>query len=253
MFSNSNINSLSSVFNLMKTKYELAKSYEKLSSGMKINRASDDPAGLVISEQMRSRISEISQLIKNLEYQNNKFNVAEGGLAAMQVNLQQIRDVALAASDDAVVTDEMRRAYQNIADRNIEGLNNIIRTTSYGTQTILNGAEGAVADIDQLSRIDISDPESARRAVEQIDSKMDEILTIRADIGAKQKFQIGSSQSNLQTELLNLTASESSIRDTDMAREYANMISYEIRLKAGMSLLAHRSVISRSIINIIAR
>ena len=68
-------NSLGPVTNLINAKLELGKSYEKLSSGMKINKASDDPAGLVISEKMRSRIAEVSQLIRNIEYQNNKYTV----------------------------------------------------------------------------------------------------------------------------------------------------------------------------------
>jgi len=246
-------NSLGPVTNLINAKLELAKSYEKLSSGMKINKASDDPAGLVISEKMRSRIAEVSQLIKNIEYQNNKYTVAESGLAAMQVNLQEIRDVALAASNEGVVTDDMRRAYQSIVDRNLEGFNNTVKNTSYGTQPLLNGAEGSVADIKELAHLDITDPARAQQAIETIDTKIDEILTVRADTGAKQKYQFGSQKSNLQTELINLTAAESSIRDTDMAREYANMISSEIKLKAGMPLLAYRSVISRSIFNIIAR
>ena len=253
MIFNSLTNSLAPITNLIKTKLELGKSYEKLSSGMRINRASDDPAGLVISEKMRSRIAEISQLIRNIEYQNNKYNVAEGGLATMQVNLQEIRDVALAASDEGAVTDDMRSAYQNIVNRNIEGFNNIIENAGFGTQSLLNGAEGSVADIDELENLDITDPEQARQVVDIIDNKIDEILNLRGEIGAKQKYQFGSQKSNLQTELINLIGAESSIRDTDMAREYVNMVSYEIKLKAGMSLLAHRNLLSGFLVNIIAR
>ena len=244
---------LSPIINLIKTRLELGKSFERLSSGMKINRASDDPAGLVISEKMRARIGEISQLIRNIEYQNNKYATAESGLAAMQVNLQEIRDIALAASDDGIVTGEMRAAYQSIVNRNIEGYNNIIRNTNLGTQPLLNGAEGSVADINEFDHLDITDPAGARQAIETIDSKINEILTIRADIGGKQKYQFGSQKSNLQTELINLTEAESTIRDTDMAREYANMISKEIKLKAGMSLLAHRNLLSGFIVDLIAR
>ena len=171
----------------------------------------------------------------------------------MQVNLQEIRDVALAASDEGAVTDDMRSAYQNIVDRNIEGFNNLIKNTSFGTQVLLNGSEGSVADINKLDHLDITDPEEARRVVNIIDEKIDEILNLRGEMGAKQKYQFGSQKSNLQTELINLTAAESSIRDTDMAREYVNMVSYEIKLKAGMSLLAHRNLLSGFLVNIIAR
>jgi flagellin len=246
-------NSLIPITNLIKTKLELTRSYEKLSSGMRINKASDDPAGLVISEQMRSRIAEISQLVKNLEYQNNKYNVAESGLAAMQVNLQEIRSIALAASDDGAVTDDMRKAYQTIVDRNIESFNRIIENTSFGTQSLLDGSEGAVANIDEFSNLDISDPNKAQQAIETIDNRIDEILNTRAEIGATQKYQFQSQKSNLQTELINLTAAESRIRDTDMAREIVNMITHEIKLKAGMSLLAHRNLLSGFLVNIMAK
>lgn len=220
---------------------------------MKINRASDDPAGLVISEHMRSRIAEISQLIRNIDYQNNKYNVAEGGLAAMQVNLQEIRNIALAASDEGAVTDDMRKAYQTVVNRNIEGFNNIIKNTGFGTQTLLDGSEGSVANVDELANIDVTDPARAQEALEAIDNKIDEILNIRADIGSKQKYQFGSQKSNLQTELVNLAAAESGIRDTDMAREFVNMITHEIKLKAGMSLLAHRNLLSGALVNILAK
>lgn len=253
MILNSFTNPLGSITNLIKAKLELGKSFEKLSSGMKINRASDDPAGLVISEQMRVRIGEISQLIRNIEYKNNKYTVAEGSLATMQVNLQEIRDVALAASDEGAVTDDMRTAYQTVVNRNIEGFNNIIKNTSFGTQTLLDGAEGSVADIKELENLDITDPEQAHQAVTIIDEKINEILNLRGEIGAKQKYQFGSQKTNLQTELINLTGAESNIRDTDMAREYTSMISSEIKLKAGMSLLAHRNLLSGFLVNIIAR
>ena len=206
---NSFANSLCPIINLIKTKLELGRSFEKLSSGMRINRASDDPAGLIISEKMRIRIGEISQLIRNIEYQNNKYTTAESSLATMQVNLQEIRDVALAASDEGATTDDMRRAYQLIVDRNIEGFNNIIKNASFGAQPLLNGAEGSVADIKELTTIDITDPLKAQEALETIDARINEILTLRADIGAKQKYQFGSQQSNLQTELINLTEAES--------------------------------------------
>ena len=253
MILNTFSNSINSIFNLIGVRNDLGKSYERLSSGLRINRASDDPAGLVISEKMRSRISEISQLIRNIEYKDNKYTTAESGLASMQTNLREMRNMALAASDDGAVTDDMRRAYQTVMDRNIEGFNNIIDNTSFGVQPLLDGSEGSVADIGKLDRIDISDPEKAAEAVKLIDEKTDEILNARAEIGAKQKYEFESQKDNLQTEFVNLTQAESSIRDTDMALEYSRMIGNEIKLKAGFVLLAHKSLMSGILVNLLSR
>jgi len=246
-------NSLGPINNLINTKLELGKAYEKLSSGLKINKASDNPAGLVISEKMRSQIAGIAQQIKNIEYQNNKYATAEGSLATMQLNLQEMRDVALAASNDGVVTDEMRGAYQTVLDRNLEGYNNIIENTYFGSQSLLDGSEGSVADVNALTSLDITDPAQADQAVAAIDKKIDETLSLRAEIGAKQKYEFGSQKANLQTEIVNLTGSESVIRDTDYAKEFVNVLSNEIKLKVGMSILAKMNILSGSIIDILAR
>ncbi len=246
-------NSLGPINNLINTKLELGKAFEKLSSGQRINRASDDPAGLVISEIMRSQIAGIAQQIRNMEYQNNKYATAEGSLATMQLNLQEMRDVALAASNEGTVTDDMRGAYQSVLNRNLEGYNSIIRNTNFGTQSLLDGTEGSVADIKALTNLDITDPARAEQAVAAIEKKIDEILTVRAEMGAKKKYEFGSQKANLQTEMINLTASESAIRDTDYAKEFINIISNEIKLKAGMSLLAKMNILSGSIIDILAK
>lgn len=246
-------NSLGPINNLINTKLEMGKAFEKLSSGLRINRASNDPAGLVISEIMRSQIAGIAQQIRNIEYQNNKYATAEGSLATMQLNLQEMRDVALAASNEGVVTDEMRGAYQSVLDRNLEGYNNIIENTYFGTQSLLDGSEGSVADIKELTSLDITDPAQAERAIVAIDKKIDEILNVRAEIGAKQKYEFGSQKANLQTEMINLAQSESAIRDTDYAKEFLNVLSNEIKLKVGMAILAKMNILSGSILDILAK
>ncbi len=252
MIINSYANSLISLNNLIQSNKDLGKTYEKLSSGLKINSASDDPAGLVISIQLRSEIAGISQLIENLEHQYNKYATAESYLASMQSNLQEMRDVALAAANEGTTTEEMRAAYQNILDRNVEGYNRAIETASYGSMSLLDGSSGSVADLAPLAGLDITDAESAQQAVGEIDRQISEILNLRADIGATQKYEFRSQSDNLHNQLINLTQSESSIRDTDMAREFIEMIKAKIQKEAQMLFLAHNQQMIESVTRILA-
>ncbi len=242
---------LSSLNNLIANNQKLCKIFEHLSSGKRVNRASDDPAAIVISTQMRSQISDLQQYIRNLESLNNKYQTAEGHLATLQDNLQPIRDMIMAASNEGATTDEMREAYQSIVNNSISSFNHILETISYGSQVLFDGSRGSVADIDVLPRIDISDPELAEAALGKIDEKIDEILNLRAEIGARQKYEFGSQINNLQTEAINLTRSESAIMDTDMALEFANMTKSEIMVKAAATMLAHQNVMAGALLDIL--
>ena len=231
---------------------DLGKAFEKLSSGLKINSASDDPAGLVISTQLRSEIAGVSQIIENLEQQYNRYDTAEGYLASMQSNLQEMRDVALAASNEGTTTEEMRGAYQNILDRNIEGYNRSIETASYGSQSLFDGSSGSVANLAPLAGLDITDAGNPQQAVGKIDSQINELLNLRADIGAKQKYEFQSQGDNLHNQLINLTQSESAIRDTDMALQFVEMIKAKIQKEAQMLFVAHSKILTESVMKILS-
>ncbi|MEE9552973.1 MAG: flagellin [candidate division Zixibacteria bacterium] len=252
MIINSYVNSLGSLNNLIQSNKDLGKTFEKLSSGLKINTASDDPAGLVISIQLRSAIAGISQQIENLEQHFNKYSTAEGYLASMQSNLQEMRDVALASANEGTTTEEMRAAYQNILDRNIEGYNRAIETASYGSISLLDGSSGSVANLAPLAGLDITDSQGAEAAVNAIDTQMNELLNLRAEIGTTQKYEFQSQSDNLHNQLINLTQSESAIRDTDMAQEFVDMIRAKIQREAQMLFLAHNQQMTESVMKILS-
>jgi len=92
---NTNAHALNMLNSIKKTNDELRTSMEKILSGKKINRASDDPAGLVISEKMRAQIAEAEREISNIEYNKNKYATADGNLETQQNRLQEMRDIAL--------------------------------------------------------------------------------------------------------------------------------------------------------------
>ncbi len=238
---NSNAGALNTLRALQNNQDQMKKSMEKLSSGQKINKASDNPAGLIISEQMRAQIGAIEQEIKNLDARDAKLNTAEGNMSTMQEDLLAMRDVALSAANEGGNSEEAQKAYQASMDNSVRSYNQTVQNASYGSQNLFDGSSGAVADLQNMENIDVSTAESAKQAVEVIDQKIADLSEERGEIGAAQKNEISSQRSNLQTELVNLTASESSVRDTDMAKEYVEFVKNEIQLKAGMAMLAHQN------------
>jgi flagellin len=237
---NSNADMLNNLRNLQESREKMQSSMEKLSSGKKINRASDDPAGLIISEKMRSQITAIEQKLENIEMTDNKLSTAEGNLDTLQNSLLEMRNMALAAANEGGNSEAAQDTYQQSLDDAVKGYNTTRENAAFGSQKLLDGSGGSAADVKPLDKIDVSTAEKAQEAVTLIDEKINEIAATRSEIGSMQKNDLASSRNNLQTELLNLTASESTVRDADMAREYTEFVTAEMQLKAGIAMLAQQ-------------
>ncbi len=229
----------------------MAKSMEKLSSGLKINWAADDPAGLVISEKMRSRIGSLNQEIKNIMGQINKYETASSSAMQMRGNLTELRSMAVAAGNGAVNDSAIQVAYQAEANRLVEGYNNIAQTAAFGTQNLFDGSAGSLTTIPTLADVDFSSAESSEAAIDTIDDEIARLDSTIAEIGATQKNDLESRRSNLMVESENLTAAESAIRDTDYAREYSSFLRNELLLKSFMSLMAHRNISGQSVLTLL--
>jgi len=246
---NTNAQALNALNNIKKTSNELKTSMEKLSSGKKINRASDDPAALIISERMRAQIVAVEQEISNIENNYNKYATADGNLQTQQNSLQEMRNIALEAANEGGNSEKTQEALQKSMDNTVQSYNNVQNSASFGTQKLFDGSDGSVADLKPMTSIDISSPEKAQEAVEQIDQKMNEVSELRGEIGSKQKNDLEARRNNLETELVNLTAAESAVRDVDMAKEYANFVNKEIQLKASMAILAHQNQVPNLVLD----
>lgn len=246
---NSNADMLNNLRTLQESRDKMKSSMEKLSSGQKINRASDDPAGLIISEKMRSQIATIEQKLENIEMTNNKLTTAEGNLDTLQNSLLEMRNTALAAANEGGNSEEAQDTYQQSFNDAAKGYNTTRENAAFGSQKLLDGSSGSAADIKPLDNIDVSTSEKAQAAVALIDEKINEIAATRSEIGSMQKNDLTSSRNNLQTELLNLTASESTVRDTDMAREYTTMVTAEMQVKAGIAMLAQQKQAPNLVMN----
>jgi len=229
---------------------QLGKSMEKLSSGMRINRASDDPAGLVISEQMRSRIGSLNQEISNISNQINKYETASSTAMQLRGNLTELRSLAVAAANGAINDPNIQQAYAAEADRLVTTYNNMVETASFGTQKLFDGGEGSITTISSLSGIDLSSVESSEDAIAAIDDEISRLDTEIINMGATQKNDLESRRSNLQVEAENLSAAESQIRDTDYAKEFSNFMKHQITLQATTAMMAHSNISASTIVSL---
>ncbi len=230
----------------------LYKSMTKLSTGLKINSAADDPAGLIISEQMRSRIASLNQEIENTSVTLNKYRTADSALLQQRRLLTDMRSNALAAANSGYNDEATRMAYQNASDDLIHSFNSLTNSTSFGNQKLLDGSEGSAADVAELENFDLSSAESAEQAVAEIDQAIAEIDRSITEVGSRQTNELESRMSNLRVEVQNLTAAESSIRDVDYAVEYSNFVRHSLLLQSGLSLMAHAQTSHSSVIKLLS-
>lgn len=152
---NNNISANNSYRNLYNTQNRLSKSMEKLSSGLRINRAADDAAGLGVSEKIRAQVSGLAQAISNSEDSISLIQTAEGALDRTHAILRRVRDLTIASSNGDK-TDSDRASYQAEIDQLTDEIDRISSTTEYNTKKLLSGALGA-SFTDDDSRLD-ADP-----------------------------------------------------------------------------------------------
>jgi flagellin len=246
----------------------MAKSMERLSSGFRINRAADDSAGLSISEKLKAQIGGLGQAQRNAGDAVSLVQTGEGALSEVHSMLQRIRDLAvqfnngtLSTSDRAAITLEVTQLSNEI-DR-IAGqtkFNGIALLTGSATITFQVGAEdnetlvitgrslfgsGASFDIDS-SIFDFS----GTVTLASLDTAIDNISTARSTFGAVQN-RLEHTLNNLASYEENLTASESRIRDVDMASEMVNFTKYQILQQAGTSMLAQANTAPQSVLSLL--
>jgi flagellin len=246
-----NVGIMGTVRNISTMQRSLLKTGAKLSSGLRINQASDDPAGLVISERMRSQIGSIAQELTNLDNSINKSNATDQIMAGMEDKLVELREMAIGAADTASNDSNTLQAYEQVADNVVSSYNRIIETSTYGSQKLLNGTEGSVTDLQKLEDIDLSTPEKATESIEKIDAALSDLNTKHIEVGANTANYMESFRSNLEIANNNMAAAESAIRDTDYALEKANMMSLLIKEQAGIALLAQGNLNAKSVFGLL--
>lgn len=235
MIINHNISALNAHRQLGVNNGAVQKSLEKLSSGLRINRAGDDAAGLAISEKMRGQIRGLEMAQKNAQDGISLIQTAEGALNETHAILQRMRELAVQAANDTNDNTDRGELQKEVAQL-IEELNRIATDTEFNTKTLLNGDlatdglvfhiganEGqnitlTIADMQAealgVSDVDISTQDGADAAITTIQNAIDTVSAERAKLGAVQN-RLEHTINNLGASAENLQAAESRIRDVD--------------------------------------
>ena len=271
---NNNISAMNTYSRLTSAQGAQAKSLEKLSSGLRINRAGDDAAGLAISEKMRGQVKGLNQAVRNAQDGISLIQTAEGGLNETHSILQRMRELSVQAGNDTN-TDDDRAEIQKEVTQLIEEVDRIATTTQFNTKNLLDATEnggvftlqiGANNDVSQtmtvtvrnmkadgvlaIDGIDVSDRAGAIAALDTLDDAIKEVSAERATLGANQN-RLEHTINNLTTTSENLSAAESRIRDVDMAKEMMEFTKNNILNQASTAMLAQANQMPQGVLQLL--
>jgi len=255
---NQNIAALNSYRNLSNTQNDLSKSLEKLSSGFRINRAADDAAGLAISEGLRAQVGGLKVAARNAQDGISVAQTAEGALTEVHAMLQRMNDLAVQyangtqnADSQAALQAEFDQLHTEITrirdNTQFNGValfagNALTFQTGYDSGDTIDISATALAAFDVSGAV-ITDSNTVQTEITAISAQ-------RAELGAIQnRFEHTIKNINVATE--NLSASESRIRDTDMAAEMVNFTRAQILSQAGTAMLAQANQIPQSVLKLL--
>lgn len=251
----------------------LSRTMERLSSGLRINRAADDAAGLAVSEQMRTKIRGMQVASRNAQDGISLVQVADGALNGVNDMLQRMRDLAVQAAN-GTFTDQQRANLDAELQALLAEVNRVSSDTDFNGIKILSGsvstAASAVtlqvgADASQsiaftiatmntqqlgVSGIAISTANSASAAIASIDAAIVTVNQARANMGAVQN-RLEQTINRLKLTAENLQAAESRIRDADMASEMIEMTKRQILQQSGTAMLAQANQLPQSVLQLL--
>jgi len=254
----SNLSSQRAQHSLSKTQGQLNNNLQRLSSGFRINGAADDAAGLGVSERLRSQVRGMSVATRNAADGYNIVQAAEGAMSEVGDILQRMREIAVQSATDSITTTE-----QGYLDKEFQSLlgeiDRLSKATKYNGQELIDGSYSGKkiqvgADSGTAFRITVNIGEvtktslsvatqtvstltKADAAIEKLDTAINYLNKERAEMGAlMSNLQTAGSHLNVMKE--NLAASESRIRDTDVAEETSSFARSQVLMQAGVSMLA---------------
>jgi flagellin len=250
--------------------FAVDKNIEKLSSGMRINRGGDDPAGLAVSEKLRSQVGGLRQAARNIEDATSFIQVTEGYLQESQDIMHRIRELAVQSSN-GIYTPEDRMQVQVEVSSLLAEVDRIATSAQFNGMNMLTGkfADPAAggsptgsmwfhigANPDQRTKvyigtmnaqaldiksISLSSPDNSNTALRKVDTALNRISRQRADLGAYQS-RFEKAISGVLSGYENLMAAESRIRDTDMAEEMVSYVKNQILQQTSIAMLAQANM-----------
>jgi flagellin len=269
---NTNVEAFNAHRQLSQTSTTLSKSMEKLSSGLRINRAADDAAGLAISEKMRAQVRGLAVASRNALDGISLIQSAEGALNEVHAIIQRVRELAvqynngtLSAADRAAITVEVAQLSLEVG-RIIEGTQfnsiNLLNRTAAAPLTLQVGANsgetiavpgaglgaGFFADVFSMGATGSWTVDGAN--INAVNLALSSVADVRATLGAYQN-RLEHTISNLGVYQENLSAAESRIRDVDMAMEMTKYTKYQILAQSGTSMLAQANQAPQAVLSLI--
>ncbi|HHJ35453.1 MAG TPA: flagellin FliC [Gammaproteobacteria bacterium] len=270
---NSNIMSLNAQRNVSMTNNQLATSLQRLSSGLRINSAKDDAAGLYTVERQTADIRGLNQAARNAADGISLAQTAEAALGQISDNLQRIRELSVQASNGTV---EDRTGLQTEADLLSAEITRIVDAASFNGVQLLDGTQATALEFqvgqdatDQISisnvALDVSainayagsgafdistDANAAQAELTNLDADIDAVSGLRATFGATQN-RFEAVISSVQSYAENLSASRSRIQDADFAAETANLTKVQIMQQAGVAMLSQANQVPQTVLSLL--
>jgi flagellin len=271
---NTNTASLQAQSSLNKVNHDSQSSFAKLSSGQRITKASDDAAGLAISEKMKAEIRSARQADRNANDAISLVQVAEGSLSETSNIMVRMRELAVQSASDTLGDNE--RAMSNLEYQSLkQEVERISQVTEFNGKKLLAGTgetyefqvgTGSDSFKDRISfdtknlesglgaleieKLDVGSKKGAQASLESIDKAIDKVAGNRAALGAIQNRLISTSN-NIQTYTENMSAANSRIRDVDYAEETAKQAKNQILMAAGTSVLAQANMSGQAALKLI--
>jgi len=270
---NTNIGAMNAHRNSTLNSFNLNKSLEALSSGLRINKAADDSAGLSIANKLRAQADGLSQANRNSNDAIGLIQTADGALEEYGNIMQRVRTLATQASNDT--EDATSRGYiQKEVDGLLAEANDIATTTSYNGQHLLDktsttatagtfvfhtGAYSgqtqsvSISDMSTSNTVttsDVSTAAAAEATIAAMDATMKTVSDERAGLGASQN-RLESNIRNISTTEVNIKAAESQIRDVDFAAESAKFSKYQIIAQAGSFAMSQANSVQQNVLRLL--
>lgn len=267
---NSNISAQNTHRQLTKTDNALSKSMERLSSGLKINRAADDSAGLAISQRLQSQVDGLNMASRNAEQAKNMVQTAEGYLTEIHNMLGRMRELAVQAGSDTVTTEDrasLNAEFSSLRDE----IDRISSAAQYNNTALLDGTFadmqfqiGANGTTDNQITISIestssttlgidassiTDLDSAVAALGELDTAINQVSDSRSALGTIQN-RLAYTVASVDNASENLASSESTIRDLDISQEITTFTKSQIIEQAGMSMLAQANAVPQNVLSL---
>jgi len=255
--------------NLVNTQNQLSQSMQRLSSGYRINKAADDAAGLAISQKLEAQVGGLGQAQSNAQDAVSLVQTADGSMNEVQSMLQRVRDLAvqfnngtLSSSDQAAITNEVSQLCNEVSRIASQTKFNGIALLSGGAAITfqVGAADGETLTVNARSlfgsgaSFDIDSAvfsfSGATVTLASIDAAISSVSTARSTFGAVQN-RLQHTLNNLATYQENLSASESQIKDTDMASEMVNFTKLQVLSQAGTSMLSQANTQSQGVLRLL--